>query len=219
MRLSAAITSVWWIIQVYYWANQEIADSTHFWGTGACSYYDICCGSVLQWIYRLLHTAVHFVFYQGIGSDRISRRFFSCTLLVFTLFVCYFYDGTSDYSLDKEVFTGISGPPYFIFVYYFFVCPRVAVPICSKYSREKFRAIYDFVPVRILYPFRREHFTGNQALPSGKFDTLHPVGQSVYLSVLLSKSPQRVDDGFIYFLWMDGHYHLAWHWAIKDELS
>lgn len=139
--------------------------------------------------------------------------------LVFTLSVCYFFSNTSDRSLAKEVFTEIPSRQCFIFFHYFVICPGVALSICPEYRWEKLRSIYDFVPVRILYPFGREHSAKAKTLPFGKLDALHPVGQSVYLSVLLSKSPKRVDDGFIYFLRMDGHYYLAWHWAVKAEFS
>ncbi len=60
----------------------------------------------------------------------------------------------------------------------------MALPICPEYRREKFRAIYDTVSVRILYPFGRKHSAKTKAIPVCKFGDLHSVRRPIHLSVL-----------------------------------
>lgn len=55
------------------------------------------------------------------------------------------------------------------------------LPICPEYRREKLRAIYDTVFVRILYFFGGKYSAKTTAIPLCKSGVLYSVGQSIHL--------------------------------------
>lgn len=103
--------------------------------------------------------------------------------------------------------------------YCFAVCSGVALPIYPKHRREKLRTIYAAVFVRILYPFGRKHSAKAKAISIYKFSNLHPVWQSIHLSVLFCKYPDHLDNRTLYLFRMDGNSYIAWHRTDKAELS